>query len=524
MKNFDEFGNVIVGRDVMPFRHHALEPSIVEPFLAFKALWEKETKDIKNKKELEHLLFVVVYPDKLKWAFHIEKQLQTTTIQTSGGVTGAGTGHNQILCLESELHNTLQNSKASHAMIVTVGMVFNMTKVNTSITRFYEFAETDVYARGHIIARPEDKAYLHHQHIEINLNQWKGLGSPKVYERWPVFERSEENFHDDYTPHWILPKDRPLINNFTAEERNNKHFAYHMANRRDIQEINWRAMTPQLPDYWWKSAATFKHTPKGRGFYGWRQRVDRSDPYFEILMNRMTEVFYAENTEEVGQLPTDKFDLIITPTAGYSGEVFAEKLDFDGEIIFYDYCHENVEIKKSIVDMNMSLDEISILKKYWSKGVGNRKNGTTRTHMITFNSNQLSNGKELKKRSETFGTWEELQALQGKMSDNYKVDFWLMDLVCMSDPDWYRPANIYSDHSDIHNKSGYTTTENFIDKIKGKRVFMDCSNIFGYHIVHACWSLSQLVESYERLVKLLQENTEYFYLKGTRPGKQKIRI
>ena len=28
---------------------------------------------------------------------------------------------------------------------------------------------------------------------------------------------------------------------------------------------------------------------------GWRQEVDRSDKYFELLMNRMSEKFYAEN-------------------------------------------------------------------------------------------------------------------------------------------------------------------------------------------------------------------------------------
>jgi hypothetical protein len=166
--------------------------------------------------------------------------------------------------------------------------------------------------------------------------------------------------------------------------------------------------------------------------------------------------------------------------------------------------------------MNMSFDEIYILKKHWNNGMGKRKDGIIRTHMITFNSNQFANGEELKKRSDTFGTWEELQALQGKMSDNYKVDFWLMDLITISDPDFYPP-----DHSA---KSEYINNEKFIDKIKGKRVFMDVSNIYGYHIVHACWTLGQLVRSYDGLVNLLKENTELFYLKGTRPTKQKIKI
>ena len=60
--------------------------------------------------------------------------------------------------------------------------------------------------------------------------------------------------------------------------------------------------------------------------------------------------FYAENTEGLGKIPQGKFDVIFTPTAGYSGEVFAEKLDFDGDVIFYDVCSENIEVKQNVVE------------------------------------------------------------------------------------------------------------------------------------------------------------------------------
>ena len=51
-------------------------------------------------------------------------------------------------------------------------------------------------------------------------------------------------------------------------------------------------------------------------------------------------------TEGLGKIPQGKFDVIFTPTAGYSGEVFAEKLDFDGDVIFYDVCSDNIEVKQ----------------------------------------------------------------------------------------------------------------------------------------------------------------------------------
>ena len=35
----------------------------------------------------------------------------------------------------------------------------------------------------------------------------------------------------------------------------------------------------------------------------------------------------------------------------------------DGEIIFYDYCQENINIKRNIVEMNMSIEEIKFFSK-----------------------------------------------------------------------------------------------------------------------------------------------------------------
>ncbi len=40
-------------------------------------LFKKENAKIK--KDFAHLLFLVVYPDNLKWDFGVEKQTQTTT-------------------------------------------------------------------------------------------------------------------------------------------------------------------------------------------------------------------------------------------------------------------------------------------------------------------------------------------------------------------------------------------------------------------------------------------------------------
>ena len=444
---------------------------IMKNFEEFKDLWLKHTGDIGSKKGLEHLIFIVMYPNKkahpyvtFKWDFGVEKQLHTTLLQTSGGITGAGTGHNQKICYLTELNDVLETcDKYTHAMIVSVGMIFDMVNHPTSIQSFYNWTKTDEYCKGHIIAKPNEPAFIHHQHIELNLTKWRELDKPNIRGKWNNFVRADDNFHDDYTPSWIDVDGLPTITNFSNEERRRKSWSYgHMPKRKEIQTKNWELINSKK--------------------MGWRDEVDVSDPYFQVLFTRMgREVFYAENTESVGRLPKKKFDLILTPTAGYSGEYFSEHLDFDGDIIFYDYCSENVEMKQNIVEMNMSMDEIKLYAK-------NSK------HIIAFN--QLVGDKyhidELKKRTNTYGQHEELRELQRKMYDKYNIEYKVWDII-----NWKSEEMSW-----------------FVKRIKGKRVFMDISNIYGYHISHACYSLSYLEESFDKLVDTLKSNTEYYHLRG----------
>ena len=93
-------------------------------FEEFVSLWKLETKNIKINKP--DFLFLVVYPDKLEWDFGIEKQTQTTTLMVSGGFTGASTGHDVQFCYRNKVNDLLKNCTHTHAMIVSVGMVFDM--------------------------------------------------------------------------------------------------------------------------------------------------------------------------------------------------------------------------------------------------------------------------------------------------------------------------------------------------------------------------------------------------------------
>ena len=409
-------------------------------FDEFKRTWVNNTGSW-VRKETSNLLFVVVYPDKLQWNYSVEKQTQITCMSVSGGATGAGTGHIVKLCYQSELYDCLKASTASHAMIVSVGMVFDMAKKETSISKFYKFSESNKFCKGHIIAKPDKPAFLHHQHIELNLKKWKELDTPLLNGGWDEYDRSKINFHDDYTPTWIDVEGLPRIQNFTHKERTIKAFAYGRNqddNWKNIKEGNW-------------------------------DKVDKDDYYFNRFMTRVRKSFYITNNETnyKRKFPTENFDLIISPTAGYFTELLSDVLNFNGEVIFYDYVQDNLDIKQTIIEMNMTSKEIeyylSTVKRIdFDMGLG----------------------------------MEENQGLQRKMVEKFDVDYWLMNLI---EPDDYK----------------------LFQKVKGKRVYFNASNIFGYHMSHAMYTYEELINSYNKLIEILTHSDGYFF-RGTTPNKEWI--
>ena len=427
---------------------------MVEGFEHFVNMWKKHTKDVKIRKEFSHLLFLVVCPNKIEWDFSVEKQCQTTTFMVSGGSTGASTGHDVQFCYRKEVNKFLKNCSHTHAMIVSIGMVFDMVDTSgsetptTSITDFYSFAESKEYIKGHIIAKKGQSAYLHHQHINLNVDMWKTLGCPPLDEKWDKYERSDNNYHDDYTPFWLTPKDRPKIQNFTHEERRRKGFSYY----RDYNEA-WMYIE-DVEDF-----------------------VEKDDFYFSRFLTRIQESFYMFNTESLAKIPEGKFDLIFSPTAGYSAEAYVDKLNFQGEVIFYDYVQQNIDLKRTIVEMNMSKEELYIFRGYTDKNLVDNTGNLAATQ-----------------RTSSMGTHEELKEMQARMRDEQEVDYWLMNII---EPDYTRLLN----------------------KIRGRNVFFDTSNIFSYHMSHAYFTVADLTDSYERLHEILGY-AEKCWFQGTKPTKQ----
>ena len=197
-----------------------------------------------------------------------------------------------------------------------------------------------------------------------------------------------------------------------------------------------------------------------------------------MYKTRIQKTFYIKNTESLKKLPKENFDLLFSTTAGYRAAVFVDKLEFDGEIVLYDYCQENIDIKKRIIEMNMSLEEIYLYRK-------------TLDHIMAYPDLEAS------QHIKGMGSFEDVRKLEEKMYNNYDIEYWLMDLIS---PDYDRLLN----------------------KIKGKNVFFDATNIFSYHMSHAYHTLDELVSSYQKLQDVLGL-ADKSYFRGTSPAKQAVR-
>jgi len=158
------------------------------------------------------------------------------------------------------------------------------------------------------------------------------------------------------------------------------------------------------------------------------------------------------------------------------GEMISNEINFNGEVIFYDYTQENIDIKKVIVEMNMSKSEL----QYYIKNLP--KLGQRPPINVNF---------DVGTRWDLIDSYKEQQR---KMIEKYDIGYWVMDLI---KPDY----------------------DKLLKKVKGKSVYFNASNIFSYHVSHAVYTFDELIESYNRLHEVLS-NTEFYYFRGSTPSKR----
>lgn len=112
----------------------------------------------------------------------------------------------------TELLESAHSDGSKFIVVSTLGV--NYSKRYSFLNELGSFFDThddpsSISIIGHILDK-KDKFYeLHPQTFLINIDWWVSAGRPEFgneqhqSQELPVVERSHENWHDDYTPHWI---------------------------------------------------------------------------------------------------------------------------------------------------------------------------------------------------------------------------------------------------------------------------------------------------------------------------------
>ena len=116
-----------------------------------------------------------------------------------------------IICGD-EIHTVLKEALDKgfdYCVMQAAGCQIKNLSFHYDIVNFIEEAG-EFGVAGHPLWKPDGRwLELHHQFFIVNLKAYKAVGCPE-FGTWiredrmlPVIERSEENFHDDYTPLWV---------------------------------------------------------------------------------------------------------------------------------------------------------------------------------------------------------------------------------------------------------------------------------------------------------------------------------
>ena len=108
-----------------------------------------------------------------------------------------------------ELLETTADAGYDYCVVLAAGTILKSFEYDREIRNFI-MKDKDFGVAGHCLMKPDHWAELHHQFFIVNLHAWKEVGRPgfgtwqgESEELLPVLERSEENFHHDYTPLWV---------------------------------------------------------------------------------------------------------------------------------------------------------------------------------------------------------------------------------------------------------------------------------------------------------------------------------
>jgi len=245
------------------------------------------------------------------------------------GITNiTSNGYNVWIAISETVSLQQAVDKYDYAVVYTPDTEFEGGKF---FEHLHELIKKDFFIAGHVLDRKEGYYELHEQCYVVNLNKYKELECPDVGEAEPDAEhmdnepiRSDENFHDDYTPLWVKPGDTP-------KKYTHKWHGWNLVRTALDNGENIIVFDEDI-----RHSKRCYYAPHETDF------MENSKHIYHKYNLSASRLFYPINTEEVLDVPMKgPISQLIMPASGFNWVSYLDKYGIQDEknteVIFYDY-------------------------------------------------------------------------------------------------------------------------------------------------------------------------------------------
>jgi hypothetical protein len=228
-------------------------------------------------------------------------------------------------------------------------------KDDNFLFNLHELLKKDFFIAGHVLDRKEAYYELHQQCYVINLKKYQNYNCPNIgyfekdqkhFQKKPI--RSDENFHDDYTPLWIK------LGNDTQEYHHKCHgwnIIKFALDHQEIIEIFNEGLRNSKKCYYGAYEKDF---------------LKHSEYIFKKYNFCNSRMFYPVNTEQIQHVNIKgPLKQLVVPASGFNWVKYLDVHGYnnDTEVIFYDYNPNALYYIKEIVTKFIDGDYGMFLKK-----------------------------------------------------------------------------------------------------------------------------------------------------------------
>ena len=222
-------------------------------------------------------------------------------------------------------------------------------------------SNNDWLVAGYILNFKNRGPKFHVQWVIVNLEEFKKifwLSKSDILKK--KFTVSEENFHDDYTPHWIKPangndgiikarnifdkllwlslKEGYTVLNIDYDIRSRKVCVY------PEDDVEW-TQTYANKKFW----TLLSDEQRDEFFYQLKTKYPDKKPLFEFL-NLQNEMVYITNTETVPDDRNDNIEVLVCPASGLSQfKHISNNLNTMQQVIWTDFSNTQMNWLKNLI-------------------------------------------------------------------------------------------------------------------------------------------------------------------------------